>query len=308
MSRQFFYCSELSRQRGEPRYGTASVGDVWLLLEYPFWWGEQAFADSALPAEVKVHLTHALERIPRSRLLLIKQDRPRRPYLKFFVVRASECAPTMAEFTLDSYEQLLQLDIASAAGSGVQAAALTSELFLVCTHGRRDKCCAKFGYPLYKALRAAGGTNVWQSTHIGGDRFAANLVCFPHGLFYAHVTEADAQTITAAYRAREIVLARYRGRACYAQPVQAAEYFVRAESGLVTLASLRLRARVRVTENSWRVQFVVPDAGRSYEVNISSRVSAFHQLLTCDATEEKSVVQFSLDYYRVTNDRAHAQV
>ncbi len=308
MSQRFFYCSELSRECGEVRYGTASVGDVWLLLEYPFWWGAQAFADSALPVEVKAHLEHALELIPRSRLLLIKQDRPRRERPKFFVVRARERQPAIAEFTLDSYEQLLQLDIATATGGQAQPDAKLSELFLVCTHGRRDKCCAKFGYPLYKEMRAAGGANVWQSTHIGGDRFAANLVCFPHGLFYAHVTAADAQTITDAYRAREIVLARYRGRACYAHPVQAAEYFVRAESGLLTLDSLRLRARARVTDNSWRVQFVAPHAGRSYEVVISSRVSAFHQLLTCDATKERSIVQFNLDHYRVTNDHARAQV
>ncbi len=311
MSKSFFYCSELSRQRGEPPYGTASAGDVWLLLEYPYWWGTQAFADSALPADVKAHLTHALETIPRSRLLLIKQDRPRRPQLKFFVVRAAEDKPFSAEFTLDDYTQLLQLDIAGAATGRAHKTAIdpARQLFLICTHGRRDKCCAKFGYPLYKSLRAAGaGANVWQSTHVGGDRFAANLVCFPHGLFYARVTEVDAQTITAAYRTQQLVLNRYRGRACYTQPVQAAEYFVRAESGLLTLDALRLRARARIADNSWRVVFNAPATGSSYEVTISSRVSEFHQLLTCAALEEKSVVQFGLDHYRVTHDPALAHV
>ena len=58
---------------------------------------------------------------------------------------------------------------------------------------------------------------------MGGDRFAANLVCFPDGLFYAHVTEHDERAVIEAYGARRIALSHYRGRACYSQPVQAAE-------------------------------------------------------------------------------------
>jgi hypothetical protein len=307
MSQKFFYCSELSRQRGEPPYGTASVGDVWLLIEYPYWWSKNAFADSAIPTEVKAHLTAALADIPRARLLVIKQDRPRRPLLKFFVVRAREREPFIAQFTFAAYEELLQLDIKHAAAGRVSSAGtVTAEpLYLICTHGRRDKCCAKFGYPLYKTLRATGA-NVWQSSHVGGDRFAANLICFPHGLFYAHVTEPDAQTIISAYGERRMVLGKYRGRACYGHAVQAAEYFIRAESGLTQLDDVRLVGRTRIAEHSWRVEFAAPQLGRIYETVVSSRVSAFHQLLTCMATEEKSVEQFGLDDYRVTSDHTLA--
>ena len=309
MSREFFFCSELSRQRGEPRYGTASVGDVWLLLEYPFWWGKNAFAESALPPAVKAYLHETLARVPRSRLLLIKQERPRRPHIKFYVVRAREREPFAAEFTFDTYDQLLRLDIAAAAGRARAGGGdLRDTLYLVCTHGRRDKCCAKFGYPLFKSLRAAGRGDVWQSSHVGGDRFAANLVCFPHGLFYAHVTESEAHTLMSAYGERRLVLGKYRGRACYAQPVQAAEYFVRAESGLTGLDDIRLLERARVGGQSWRIRFAAPGAGRVYETVVSSRISAFHQYLTCSAREEKSVEQFSLDDYRVTSDHTLAQV
>ena len=301
MSRQFFYCSDLSRQRGEPRYGTASAGDVWLLLEYPSWWSKNAFADSALPSEVKQHLRALLTRIPRSRLLLVKQGSVRRPQLKLFVARTRERAPFIAEFDFARYEQLLELDIEAAAAGRTPAGAstLTAPLYLVCTHGRRDKCCAKFGYALYKHMRLRGVTSVWQSSHVGGDRFAANLICFPHGLFYAHVNERDERAIVEAYGEHRIVLANYRGRACYSQPVQAAEYFVRAESGLTALDELRLLKRERLAEHTWRVRFAAPGAGRVYEVTLSSRVSEFHQFLTCSALAEKSVEQFGLDDYRV---------
>jgi hypothetical protein len=308
MSREFFYCSELSRRRGEPKYGTASVGEVWLLVEYPSWWSESAFFDSTLPAAVKAQLAAALRHIPRARLLFIKQDHPRRPQLKLFVVRACERAPFTIEFTLNAYDELLQLDLAAAANGRAQGGrSNTDALMLVCTHGRRDKCCAKFGYPLYKGLRASGEQAVWQSSHVGGDRFAANLVCFPHGLFYAHVTDADAPAIINAYRAHEIVLSKYRGRACYPQPVQAAEYFIRAEADIRSVDALRLLERKRINEHSWCVRFAALKTGRSYETTISQRISAFHQLLTCSATEEKSVEQFTLDDYRVTNERTGVQ-
>jgi hypothetical protein len=310
MGQAFFYCSDLSRQRDEPRYGTASAGDVWLLLEYPSWWSKNAFADSALPSEAKEHIRALLTRIPRSRLLLIKQGSVRRPQLKLFVARTRERNPFIVEFDFARYEELLNLDIEAAAAGRTPAGAstLTAPLYLVCTHGRRDKCCAKFGYALYKHMRTRGVTSVWQSSHVGGDRFAANLICFPHGLFYAHVNEHDERGIVEAYGERRIVLANYRGRACYPQFVQAAEYFVRAESGRTKLNELRLLKRERLAEHKWRVQFAARDAERVYEVTLSSHVSEFHQFLTCSALAEKSVAQFNLDDYRVLNDRAAAPV
>src|SRR3546814_4969337 len=48
-------------------------------------------------------------------------------------------------------------------------------LHLVCTNGRHDPCCADFGRPVVRALRAAG-VEVMESSHVGGDRFAANIV------------------------------------------------------------------------------------------------------------------------------------
>src|ERR1041384_141630 len=309
MSQGVFYCSELSRQRDEPKYGTASVGEVWLLVEYPFWWGAQAFHDSTLTSDVKAHLTTALTSIPRARLLFIKQDPLRRTPFKFFIVRSRPREPFITEFTLDPYDELLQIDIAAAASGHVHNAGIrrTDPLSLVCTHGRRDKCCAKFGYAIYKNLRASGERDVWQSSHVGGDRFAANLICFPHGLFYAHVTDADAQTILSAYRERRLVLNKFRGRACYPHAVQAAEYFIRAEAKLDGLDDLRLLARERIADRSWRIRFATPAERNIYNVTVSSRISAFHQYLTCDATQERSVEQFSLDDYRVTHDRVRTQ-
>lgn len=86
-------------------------------------------------------------------------------------------------------------------------------LFLVCTHGRRDVCCARYGGPLASALAATYPVQVWETTHVDGHRFAANLVLLPHGLYYGPVDLATATAAITAYERGEVLQDRYRGRA-----------------------------------------------------------------------------------------------
>lgn len=302
MGGHFYYCSELSLAAGEEAFGTASGGEVWMLVEYPLAWGTKALEMSALPDVVKAHLSSLLKAIPRSRLLLIKQQsRARKSSFSFFVVRTTEGAPSVARFELAQYEQLLRFDAATIVGAALVPGADLSAgpLFLVCTHGRRDKCCAKFGYPLFKSLKKHAGASVWQSSHVGGDRFAANLVCFPHGLFYARVTEEAGRRILGEYEGGRLVLENYRGRACYPYAVQAAEFFVRRESGLSGVDDLRLRGMTREGERVRRVRFETADGAALHEARITWGDSRFRNFITCQAAEERSVTQYALEEYRV---------
>ena len=295
-----FYCSELSRRTGEEPVGTASVGAVWLLVEYPHGWGRHAFEESALSDEVKNHFTQTLATLRHSRLLFIKTDRARRDArMSLFVIRCRERAPYVVRCRLKDYDEALQLDFgAVAAGTDLQGGIVTrAPLFLVCTHGRRDKCCAKFGMPLYNALRDSEGEAVWQSSHVGGDRFAGNLVCFPHGLFYAHTTVEAGRRIVNEYRAGRMVLDKFRGRACYAHHTQAAEFFIRAEAGLAGLEELRHLSSVREGDSVWYVSFTETETGRIHEARVRCRPSEFRNLTSCHAVTEKSVPQFSLEDY-----------
>ncbi|HYE13835.1 MAG TPA: sucrase ferredoxin [Pyrinomonadaceae bacterium] len=295
---QPFFCSQLSRGAGEKSFGTASVGAVWMLLEYAGAWGPRVLDDCALAPEVKSFFRHTLASIPHSRLLFVKRGRAGGDTFSFFVVRCREREPFSVRFELDAYARLTDLDVAAAAaGETAAGGTLTREpVFLVCTHGRRDKCCAKFGTPVYHGLRGTEGGAVWQSSHVGGDRFAANLVCFPHGLFYSHVSEESGARAAAEYRAGRLALEGYRGRACYAHHIQAAEFFARAETGAVGLDALRFVRSRRTAERSWLVSF--SGAGRTYEAAVSCRMSEFKNFITCHSTEQKSVPQFSLDGFR----------
>ncbi|MDT7777969.1 MAG: hypothetical protein QOC99_481 [Acidobacteriota bacterium] len=298
-----FFCSELSRLSGEQSIGTASVGAVWLLVEYPHGWGRRAFEASALSAEVKKFFTDSMARIRHSRLLFIKTDRARREErMNFFVVRCRERSPFVVRLRLENYERVRELDLASiASGRDLQGGEVErGPLYLVCTHGRRDKCCARYGVPLYNALREFAGEAVWQSSHVGGDRFAGNLVCFPHGLFYAHADAYSGRRIVEEYGAGRVALEMFRGRACYSNFIQAAEFFVREESGLAGVEALRFHSSEPAGKEAWRIRFIeTASAGRVHEARISRRMSDFRNPITCHNAEEKSVPQLLLEEYRI---------
>lgn len=297
-----FFCSELSRRAGERSAGTASTGAVWFLLEYPHGWGRHAFEESALPPEVKRFFKDAMARIRHSRLLFIKTDRGRRDArMNLFVVRCRERSPFVVRLRLEKYFDALKYDLALlASGRDLQGGEVCDgPLFLVCTHGRRDKCCAKFGVPLYNALREHASDAVWQSSHVGGDRFAGNLVCFPHGLFYAHATPEAGRRVVDAYREGRILAEEFRGRACYSHHIQAAEAFLREETGVAGVDDLRFLSTDPAGADAWRVRFEERADGRVHEASVVRRISDFRNPITCHSAEPQTVMQFHLEAHRV---------
>jgi hypothetical protein len=143
---------------------------------------------------------------------------------------------------LDDSREVLDADLAALSegrrpgfGSMHQA-----PVYLVCTNGKVDACCAAFGRRTAAALTAARPTETWESSHLGGDRFAANLVCLPHGIYYGHVEAEDALPLVQAYEDGRLDLRHLRGRAAWPMGAQAADWFVRRELGLDGLDSVGL--------------------------------------------------------------------
>ncbi|GAB4428673.1 MAG: sucrase ferredoxin [Anaerolineae bacterium] len=257
-------CSEFALALGEAQYGNFKPAHTWLLLEYDGRWEPEAIPDSALPAPVKEHLGAFLAAHPQSRALLIRQQ-PRlvRGGPRFFVVRAT---PPYRQhgFALSRYEDLLDLDLdAIAAGDRAFDTALHSDpLLLVCTHGRRDRCCARHGVPVYERLAALAGAGVWQSSHVGGHRFAANVLIFPQGLVYGRVSADTATALYDAYQRGELLLDHYRARVAYPQPAQAAECYLRQRTDQMALTAFDLEAVEQGPDGVWAVSFGARDGAR----------------------------------------------
>lgn len=112
-------------------------------------------------------------------------------------------------------------------------------LLLVCTHGRREVCCARFGRPVAVALAARFGPLVWETTHVGGDEFAANLVVLPDGAYFGRLDPRQAVVVAERALAGELELDAYRGTAGRSSDAQAAEWQLRHTLRERSLAALR---------------------------------------------------------------------
>ena len=142
-----------------------------------------------------------------------------------FVADTSREGPWLRRHELRDPAEILSLDLGG--GDTVDA-----PLYAVCTHGKRDPCCARRGRPLARAVRAARPDETWEIGHIGGHRFAATFLAFPHGLCFGRVPAARGPAIIAALEAGEIALEHFRGRAGDPPVVQAADVLVRRRLGL----------------------------------------------------------------------------
>jgi hypothetical protein len=154
-------------------------------------------------------------------------------------------------------------------------------LYLVCAHGRHDPCCAIRGRPVAEALEAARPGSAWECSHVGGDRFAANVIALPHGLYYAHVSAAAAPALAAAYERGEVRPDLLRGRSAFAAPAQAAQHHARLALAETGLDALRPLGMARIAEHTWRVRLATP--GGALLVTVRAGVGAPVRL-TCSST------------------------
>jgi hypothetical protein len=277
---QRFFCSLASRANNEALAGTVAQIRSWLLIEYPSVWRRSAIDESRLFSQsVKAHLRS----IGVERTLLIRQIHRASWPARVMFVDSSADGPSMQMYEIEAYEELLH------ATPGSAGKLVTDLMFAVCTHARHDRCCSKFGMPVWCALRDHTPKRAWQCSHVGGDRFAANVVVFPYGLYYGRVTPEDVPELIRRSEAGQIWLPGYRGRSCWPRSVQVAEYFLRRETGEMGIDAFR-----PVEADGSTVEFVSTQDGVQHRIEFSVRRNAFDQRLTCDAEQESAVSRYEL--------------
>jgi len=250
-------CSRRARSLDEPLAATASRVKRWLLVEQPGPWGADAVLESRLDPQVAGDLLRAA-RAAETRLVLIRQGvgaPPSPPRRRWYAARADAERPGLASGWFTAEQELQAIGVAAAVADAPVGG---GPLFLVCTNGKHDPCCAEWGRPVYRALALSHpGEAVFECSHIGGDRFAANVVCLPEGIYYGQVDPSEAAELVERYHQGRLLLDRYRGRSCYTVPEQAAEIAVRRELGIDTLAGVRPLASRRTGEHNWDVTVAV---------------------------------------------------
>ncbi|MEW9549351.1 sucrase ferredoxin [Nonomuraea sp. NPDC050783] len=226
-----------------PTLASATAGArLWLLIEYPGPWPSH-LESFELPEEISELVRRALERGIRPQLIRRpgRRTRQRDQGIRVLVGHAAGEHPWLASGVVAGPEDL-DLD-ALVAGVVPESCILEDEpVFLVCTHAKRNVCCARIGLPLARSLAENLPDRVWETSHVGGDRYAANLVCLPHGIFYGSMSQAAALAAANAYRSGEVILDRYRGRAGIPEPLQAVEHFARAHTGECSVGAVAVES------------------------------------------------------------------
>ncbi len=212
------YCAELSEHAEEPLAGTAAHARTWLLVEENGPWAPDPIDSPGL-----------VELLPFLRGWLDEgtEDDVRRIQLIRRPKTQQDSAPSERLF----YEAdvLRQTLVAWRGDLNATRVPLEDSVVLVCTHGKRDRCCALRGQPVFDALRMTeGDAQIWQTSHLGGHRFAATLLRLPDGYCLGRVNADRAEDIARAVD--QGVLADrslIRGQVAYPGPVQAADLFAR---------------------------------------------------------------------------------
>jgi len=233
------FCRESSAACGESLVATAATDvSVWLLLEVREPWAAKAVEALSLPPEVKTLLSRWLAEHPQCRPQLLRQPRRDSGPLTAYIVHTGGEQPTTLRFELEDLAELPVLafpeTVAALERGEVPPHATRSEvpLVLVCTHAKRDACCAKWGQPVYQRAAAETGVEVWQTSHLGGHRFAATLAVLPSGLCYGRVEPHEVPELVASVREDRVWrLDRLRGRCSFGRAAMAAEHYLRAHTG-----------------------------------------------------------------------------
>ena len=125
--------------------------------------------------------------------------------------------------------------------SGSEPQSPEGRRYLVCTNGARDPCCAIRGPAVAQALDRVRPGQVYECSHLGGHRFAANVLVLPDGLCFGRLDARAAPTLVDALDEGQLPLEHLRGRTAFEPAQQAAEILVRRELGLTGLDDLRLQ-------------------------------------------------------------------
>lgn len=233
-------CSDFS---DEPLAGTAAQATRWVCVEYPGGWGRDALDGEALGAELAQALTDLMNRADARFQFIRTPGRAATNSVqaghRVLIANSSPDHPRLTSFRIDTVADLLTTDLTHPP----HATELTTPVILVCTHGKRDVCCALKGRPIAAELaeHAKGATTsatVFETSHTGGHRFAPALIVLPWGLTYGRVDAAVAQRVYDAALSGRVELGSYRGRSAWDKASQAAEVFVRSHFSLTGIGDV----------------------------------------------------------------------
>ncbi|KQB84207.1 sucrase ferredoxin [Corynebacterium oculi] len=215
-------CSDV---RGEPLAGSAKKGEVYVLFEWPGGWSRDVLDGGTFGPDLSARLKAKLKGAASLQLIRRPGRAGRNVGFKHRCYLVWARTAQMELLLIDAPEDLLSLDLTGPGRNGGEE--VTTPVVLVCTHGRRDQCCAIKGRPLAAQLQEEfPGSLIWESSHTKGHRFAPAVLLMPWGYSFGELNIADASDLT-----RHALHGRYfypanRGSGLYGPRGQVAELHI----------------------------------------------------------------------------------
>jgi len=276
-----FRCSIAAESRGDSMLGTAPPQAKVLLVHQPGPWGPRGLVESRCDPGVARRIDAAAAK-GGMRLQAIRRPGKHEtvPLPGGHLVGIAATTPGAESVTWWRVDDLA--DIAAELEGGWPRRPPVeidrTPLYLVCAHGRHDACCALRGRPVAQALHAVRPGRVWETTHLGGDRFAANLLVLPTGHLYGRVPSDIAADFADRIDAGDVVPGFLRGRLGLAPVAQAALVFAHQELGITGTDAFTVTSVQRL--DAEHAQATVVSAEGSYLVTIAIETRPAAQL-TC---------------------------
>ncbi len=237
------FCSRVARAAGFHPVGTAPTHLEHLIMECALPWDREVTESSTFPAEVRSVLERAVEDgiAPRVTGLMPDAEYARAGFTRvFYFTHTNEQSPTYekqeylvpAESLPAVVEALLYRPNDMQRFADYRQATDHMRELLVCNHGSRDRCCATFGFEIYRELREVyvrsqpDALRVWRCSHLGGHRMAPTLLDLPEGRYYAYITQDDLPNLIARAGSFSDLERQYRGWSRLSPLEQAAEHAV----------------------------------------------------------------------------------
>lgn len=244
-------CSDV---RVEPLPGTAKPGQIFVALEHPTGWGHDILDGHAFGPELTAQLKAYTKKYGVA-LQLIRKPGREGQLVTDPTVFIADVQGGVRKTSVREPADLLDIDPMQPIGELVEGPVL-----LVCTHGKRDQCCAIKGRPLAAELEAQfPGDTIWESSHTKGHRFAPSIIALPWGYSFGRLNAAAATDMVRHLQRGELFLPGNRGRSCWDPRGQAAELAVAKQVPGVRAGQLLIDAPadgpviVRDGASAWRV-------------------------------------------------------
>ena len=296
------FCSILCHQSGEPLAGTAPFARHIIFITWPkkYWEYEALDSKGGFPTGLKKWMKEKSKINGKISIRLASRAKIENDKVEIFIYPGkryfSNILPNEIPEVLESYFQHQTSSIFS-------CGKYERDQIFICTHGRHDKCCAKFGQKLadqmrYHVQRQKSSIEVWESSHLGGHRFAATMIDFPSGRVFGRMTPSEIPKFLESRKLGNVYNLAYRGALFLPELEQVAETHVQNYCSVKQLAcDVEIKNLEKLGEEKFRCiaslklndSFVESHKEIPDELAFSFKLKEFESPNSCDALEDKQL-------------------